>query len=434
MGERLTVLDNEQLAAIIEVGYEQRSVEFKSAGDRTDRSFLANVARAVLALANQRDGGHVIIGLSEAGIDAAESGLTNDQLRQWLSFDDVSDQINSYADPPVRIQLGQGRLPNGRLVAIIEVAEFSEIPILSKKDYPQRIAAKQLYTRSMAKPESSASLTQNELREVIALATEKQLARFLETAQRAGIQLGQGEVAAARDQFAAQIQHARDDGFHLDPALPQIVTTIHPEMFDPRRVPFTELLPAVQNATVRRRGWPFPWVQQPTSGRDWAGEQITTMHPESWQFYESGQFFDCRAIEQFGPDPDGFLDDRQPIDGYLPVWMPLLHFTEAIEFAGRLQRAQFDGERIRVELALHNIRRFVLVAAHGGRAGLHGTYTYNDEAWDYEIYLSAEEGLTGPRELAVDAALDLLQRFNWRGVTRELLQDLQAEVFGPEQS
>lgn len=427
------MLNDEQLAAIIDLGYEQRGVEFKSAGDRTDRAFLANVARAVLALANQRDGGHVIIGLSEEGVDAAETGLSDEQVQQWLSFDDVSDQINAYADPPVRIQLGRGQLPNGRYVAIVEVAEFSEIPILSKKDYPQRIVAKQLYTRSMAKPESSTSLTQNELREVIALATEKQLARFLETAQRAGVELGHSEVAAARDKFAAQVQRARSAGFHLDAALPQMVTTIRPEMFDARRVPFPELLPAVQSATVRRRGWPFPWVQYPTSGRDWAGEQITSMHPETWQFFESGQFFDCRAIEEFGPDSDGFVDDRQPINGYLPIWLPLLHFTEGIEFAGRLQRAQFGGERISIELALYNIRRFVLVTAHRNRSGLHGTYSYNDDAWDYEILLSPEEGLTSPRELAVDAALDLLQRFNWRGVTRELLQGIQVEAFGPDQ-
>lgn len=427
------MLNDEQLAAIIEAGYEQRGVEFKSAGDRTDRAFLANVARAVLALANQRDGGYVIVGLSEDGIDAAGTGLSDEQLKQWLSFDDVTDQINAYADPPVRIQLGRGELPDGRCVAIIEVAEFSEIPILSKKDYPKRIVARQLYTRSMAKPESSTSMTQNELREVIALATEKQLARFLETAQKAGVHLSQAETTAARDEFAAQVQIARSSGFHLNATSPQLVTIIHPETFSARQIPFPELIPAVQNASVRWRGWPFPWVQRPTSGRDWVGEQNNSMHPETWQFFESGQFLDCRAIEEFGPDADGFLDDREPINGYLPIWVPVLHFTEVIEFAGRLQRSQFAGERISIELALHNIHRFVLVAAHRNRSGLHGTYAYNDDAWDYEILLTPEEGLTNPRELAVDAALDLLQRFNWRGATRELLQGIQIEAFGPEQ-
>ncbi len=155
------------------------------------------------------------------------------------------------------------------------------------------------------------------------------------------------------------------------------------------------------------------------------------MHPETWQFFESGQFLDSRAIEDYGPDADGFLDDRQPINGYLPIWLPLLHFTEVIEFAGRLQRAQFSSEPMSVELALHNIRGFVLVTADRNRSGFHRTYMYNDDTWDYEILLSSEEGLTRARELALDAALDLLQRFNWRGVTRELLQGIQIEAFGP---
>lgn len=426
------MLNDEQLAAIIDVGYEQRGVEFKSAGDRSDRSFLANVARATIALANQRDGGHLIIGLSENGIDDAASGLSHGQLEQWLSFDDVSDQINAYADPPVQIQLAHVQLPNGRAVVVVEVSEFAEIPVLSKKDYPSRIAAKQLYTRSMAKPESSAALTQNELREVITLATEKQLARFLETARRAGMGVGQPAAASAREQFDEQLSRALADGFHLDQTLPQLITTIRPAVFDARRIPFPELLPAVQNAVVRRRGWPFPFVQNPISGRDWAGEQVSSMHPGTWQFFESGQFLDSRLIEEHGADSDGFLDEGQVIRGYLPIWLPLLHFTEGIEFAGRLQRATFEAEPVTIALSLHNIRRFVLVAAHRSRSGLHGSYVYNDDTWQYEIHLSLEEGLTSTRALAAEAALDLLQRFGWRGVTLDLLRDIQTEAFGPE--
>ncbi|KJC64681.1 helix-turn-helix domain-containing protein [Agreia bicolorata] len=232
------MLNDEQLAAIIDVGYEQRGVEFKSAGGRSDRSFLANVARATIALVNQRDGGHLVIGLSEKDIDDAASGLSTEQLEQWLSFDDVSDQINAYADPPLQIQLAQVQLPNGRAVVVVEVSEFAEVPVLSKKDYPNRIRARQLYTRSMAKPESSAALTQNELREVITLATERQLARFLETARRAGLGVRHPAAASAREQFDEQLSRALAGGFHLDQALPQFLTTIRPAVFDPRQIPF----------------------------------------------------------------------------------------------------------------------------------------------------------------------------------------------------
>lgn len=97
------------------------------------------------------------------------------------------------------------------------------------------------------------------------------------------------------------------------------------------------------------------------------------MHPGTWQFFESGQFVDSRLIEEYVPDLDGFFDEKQLFRGYLPVWLPLLHFTEGIEFAGRLQRANFRAEPVTVMLSLRNIRRFVLVAAHRSRSGLHGT-------------------------------------------------------------
>jgi len=425
------MLTDNEIAAILELGYEQRGVEFKAAGSRSDRPFLANVARATLALSNQRDGGHLIIGLSEEGLDSSNTGLSEDQLREWLSFDDVSDQINAYADPPAQLQIAAARLPNGRPVVVLEVAEFSEVPILSKKDYPSKIAAKQLYTRSMAKPESSASLTQNELREVLTLATEKQLARFLETARRAGVGLGPSATATAHDQFDSQARLAEQSDFHLALDLPLFRTVIHPEGFDTSRVPFQKLLPSVQRATVRRRGWPFPWVQHTTNGRNWVGEQIDTMHPETWQFFETGLFLDYRQIENYGPDSDGFSDGEA--SGYLPIWLPLTHFTEVIEFGARLQREQFDSETMTINLELNNILGYELVTAHQQRSGLHSSYRYNDDAWEYQIMITPEDGLTKVREFAAGASLDLLQRFGWRGVTLELLGDIQREAFGPEQ-
>lgn len=426
------MLTDEEIAAILELGYEQRGIEFKAAGSRSDRAFLANVARAIIALSNQRDGGHLIIGLSEEGLDSPHTGLTEEQLREWLSFDDVSDQVNAYADPPTQFQVAAAHLPNGRMIVVIEVAEFSEVPILSKKDFPSKIVAKQLYTRSMAKPQSSASLTQNELREVLTLATEKQLARFIETARRAGVGLGASETDTARSQFLSQVRDAGQAGFHLHPNLPSITTVVHPETFDEKRVPFQDLLPAVQRATVRGRGWPFPWVQHPVNGRNWVGEQIGTMHPETWQFFETGLFLDYRQIENHGPENDGFSDGQAA--GYLPVWFPLTHFTEAIQFAARLQRDLFDGETVTIDFELNNISGYELVAADPRRSGFHASYRYSDQCWDYQITLTPEQGLTQVRELAAEASLDLVQRFGWRGVTPELMADIQREAFGTEQN
>jgi hypothetical protein len=47
----------EDFAKLLARGYESRGVEFKGPGIRTEKLFLARVVRAILGMANSRDGG-----------------------------------------------------------------------------------------------------------------------------------------------------------------------------------------------------------------------------------------------------------------------------------------------------------------------------------------------------------------------------------------
>lgn len=423
------MLSDSDIAALLELGYEQRSIEFKGAGDRTDRAFLANVARAVLALSNQRDGGHLIIGYSEDGLDSPHTGLSDEQLEQWLSFDDVVDQINAFADPPAQLHLFKANLPNGRHVVVVEVAEFAEIPILSKKDSPGRIVARRLYTRSMAKPESSESLTQNELREVIALATEKQLRRFLHTAQGAGVNVGDLKAAKRPDLFQEEYQRAMRGFPHLDRDTPLLESIIHPSEYRAARVPLEDLRRIVTSSAIHQRGWPFPWIERPRNGRDWVGERSEAMYDESWQFFQSGQFIDLRPLEKGLAEPRHRTTPADDIRGYLVVWQPIAHFTEVLEFAGRLQRAGFSTEPTKVKLALRNVNRFRLTVGDPRRAEFHRPYVYSDDDWEYEIELTPEQALLETRGIALDAAHNLMQSFGWHDASRDVLRSIQEETF-----
>jgi len=155
------MLSDDELAALIEVGVESRSIEFKGPGSTSSSEFVAVVARACIALANQRDGGHLVIGVVDNDPGGAAGGLSEAQLAEWLTYDTVVARVNTYADPPLQLRLAERRLPNGFPVVVVEVAEFSEIPILSAKEFSGKIVRGQLYTRSMAKPESSAQNSQN---------------------------------------------------------------------------------------------------------------------------------------------------------------------------------------------------------------------------------------------------------------------------------
>ena len=56
-------MTEEEFESLLAPGHEVDGVEFKGAWVRTDRLFLAKVARAMLGMANRLDGGLVILGI-----------------------------------------------------------------------------------------------------------------------------------------------------------------------------------------------------------------------------------------------------------------------------------------------------------------------------------------------------------------------------------
>ena len=71
-------MTDEELAELIARG-ERPGVEFKNARSRKDASFK-EIVRAVLGMANRRDGGLVIIGIED---DGTPTGLTAAQIPSW---------------------------------------------------------------------------------------------------------------------------------------------------------------------------------------------------------------------------------------------------------------------------------------------------------------------------------------------------------------
>lgn len=421
------MLSDEELAALIEVGSETRGIEFKGPGSTSSTEFVAVVARACIALANQRDGGHLVIGVIDNDPGGSRGGLSDAEVGEWLAYDTVVAKVNAYADPPLQLTLARRQLPNGRPVVVVEVSEFSEIPILSAKEFSGKIVRGQLYTRSLAKPESSAQNTQNELREVLALATEKQLQTFLRTARHAGLAVEAAASSASlfeaeRSAFLQQELAAPFAG------MPRITFAVFPEAYEQDRLAYESLRQLVTSNTVRFRGWPFPYVHRVVTGDRWVGESSFDIHPEVWAMHQSGQFVDAQPLPLgYGPDNDGFHDAGA--DGpFLPVWFPSMFILEAVVFAARLQRAVFAAEPLRVEVTLENAQGWELVVADPRRSGFHGSYRFGSDEWRRRLTL--EPGLIEEdvKNLAAETSKDLLMRFGWTGVTTEIVRGMQDEV------
>ena len=82
-------------------GGEAPGVEFKNARDRTAPSFI-EWTKAVLGMANRRDGGVIIIGVDNNG---NAGGLAAGQVGSWQNPDHTRQAIAPFADPYVYVDV-----------------------------------------------------------------------------------------------------------------------------------------------------------------------------------------------------------------------------------------------------------------------------------------------------------------------------------------
>ncbi|MGP0064695.1 MAG: helix-turn-helix domain-containing protein [Isosphaeraceae bacterium] len=184
-------MTEQEFESLLTRGYETDGVEFKGSWFRTDRLFLARVVRAILGMANRRDGGRVILGVEES-TNLEPVGLSDGQAESWLHYDDLSATVNEYASPCVRFEPRLHTLW-GKKFVIIRVHQFDDIPILCAKDYNEPGKAAPVlrrgacYVRARHKPETSEIPSEEEMRELLELAIDIGVRKFVTRAQQAGL-------------------------------------------------------------------------------------------------------------------------------------------------------------------------------------------------------------------------------------------------------
>jgi predicted HTH transcriptional regulator len=180
-------MTEEELRALVATPYERGYLEFKGPGSRASKAFLARIARATLGMANRRDGGIVIIGVSEEATGKPVLvGLNPEEASSWAKYDDVAQSINEYADPSVQFDLATHVL-DGKHLAVLVVREFSDLPVLCARSFESTLSRGYCYVRSHHKNETASIPSQEDMRELLDLAIDKGIRRFLGRAQSSGI-------------------------------------------------------------------------------------------------------------------------------------------------------------------------------------------------------------------------------------------------------
>ena len=180
----VSVID-EDFIEIMGLDHELNGVEFKSPGPMTNRQLVMQVIKAILGMSNRRDGGTIIIGVGDNQGVLNPIGLLPSDLSEW-TYDALSDRVANYADPNSTFTL-EKREYEGSSYVVLAVEEFSDVPVLCKRDYDDLLRAGACYVRPRRKPETTEIPTQVDMRDLLDLAIEKGVTRFLERARRVGL-------------------------------------------------------------------------------------------------------------------------------------------------------------------------------------------------------------------------------------------------------
>jgi hypothetical protein len=424
------MLATEDVRELIRDGRERRALEFKGPGSVNDKEFMAKVARAVIAMSNLRGGGVVLIGFDER-IPGTAIGMDADQLASWESQDDVADALGRYCDPPVQFEASSHQLDDGISIVAIEISEFEEVPTLAARDFPQILQRGVPYFRGLGKIESTSFVSTHELRELISLATEKNVRRFIQLSQRAGVQQPTSEPASAL--YERELETAR-----ISDLTGSISNRAHwhvslrPLEFDADRIAFEDLEELIGSRQVKARGWYFPHIdlRRPIrNGVNWIGQDYPeNRYAECWRLFTSGQIAIIRTLdnERSKPDsPDAGMASRE-----VPLYEGVSVATESFELAARLALALPRVGDLSVGIFLKNARDWRVVTGNIRRADLELPPIGSDYI-GRDLEVSSREIIANSRDHAIDAAIWIFQRAGWRRARREVLIDIQAEIFGP---
>ena len=165
---------------------ELQAVDFKESSDWD--SLKWRIIRTVMAMGNLRDGGIIVIGVSQRGDSWDLAGIKEHHLSTY-DVDGLVDAINKYASPPMEIDVVRVKYRNDKEFLAVQAKEFEYTPYVCKKNGPESIGLLfegEVYIRLPGKPQTKKVTNAQEMHDLLELAAEKRARRIIETSHRIG--------------------------------------------------------------------------------------------------------------------------------------------------------------------------------------------------------------------------------------------------------
>ena len=185
-------MENQAFADLILHGREERNLEYKGDINWDDGLIRAKLTKTILGMSNIRDGGTIVIGVQEKNEIFEPIGISDTNFETFKQ-DDISSFVNEYADPFVEVSLNRVELKDKKYV-VIQIEEFSELPVICKKDGVQGLFRGEIYTRPRRKNETVKVPSQVEMREIVDMAVEKSNLLLSKRLHKSGIEVNTTQV------------------------------------------------------------------------------------------------------------------------------------------------------------------------------------------------------------------------------------------------
>lgn len=420
----------EEFENLVNLNHELLNIEFKGPGSLTDRDFFGLILKAAIRMSNRRDGGLIVIGVDEDKPNhrLIPTGLSQEQVATWAN-DNLVDQIEKYTEPAVNYSMQDLEFDNKHFI-ILTIQEFGRVPVICKKDFADSrsntiVRNGALYAKTFGKPESNDRLSYLELRNLLDLATEKGVQRFVAQARAAGLNLSSEALALDEEKFNNQVKDINNSTVDSIQSRGYWQVTIRPVKFNEKKIlEFRKLENIINSSVVTISGYSFPSIILNTpyqKGQDWVGQTVEyDVVLEDWRLYQSGLFITIFAIREDWYDRS-FAIKKSDLINYPPnsslmIERVIYHLTQIFTFASRLSLTDIykDEDKVYVEITINGLENRELKPGTSLR-GVIAPINYRSEnlpQYKYDTAIPRADIIANPIKFAEKAAQDIFYRFN----------------------
>lgn len=141
-----------KLETLLQLGHETQTFEVKGSMAFS----VESLAKDLLAMANHRDGGSIVIGVEDGTFNRV--GVTAEQ-KATFNADKMRDKMRKFADPPIRFDVYHLQDANGVNYVVITVATFERVPVVSRSNNNKDVYPGMVYYRNTDRRVESAAIS-----------------------------------------------------------------------------------------------------------------------------------------------------------------------------------------------------------------------------------------------------------------------------------